>query len=732
MSPSGPNLNNKEHNRASEKKNSRTHNKKTNRNQSKEKPVSSRSVETPKNAVCLEPVGTDPVSNVATVDASKEEQDEDEQICFICAEGITYSCVLPCNHRMCHVCALRLRALYKTKECTFCKTEWDTVLITKDHEIDIHDVDLAKLPFQDEKLGIVYSDEHAQEESNLLLQFNCPEDACDITCKGWFDLKLHAKVKHHKFFCDLCVKNKKVFTHEHTLFSKKGLTKHNEVGDQGSDLEITGFKGHPKCEFCNTHFYDDDELFKHCREKHERCYICDQVAGRPTHQYFKNYDSLERHFEKDHYICRERECLERKFVVFGTEIDLKAHQLDEHPHNFTQRELREARRIIPQFSYDPPGASGRNRRERTSSTPSEQSTSVNETANSLSNLHLSRGEIAHLRQEEYVREQQARHRDFGFTLSNPAPTSARPATSTRTISRGKTRTLRNEDFPSLAEVANQNSSSAPSVPVSAPRLSGKSASRNHVPSPPKGTKSPMASSEQAQHQQVIDRMQKLTNYDDHKINDFKFAVSSFRGNVMPAREAVARITKLVAKPHEQLSGVFNQIANLLENKEKSRELLEAWQEWKILNAKDDTRIGTTNSNLLRLKRSNRTAAQTASVWNRIERAAAHDGPSLSAPSSSINLANITSRPTNSSAANTPSWGVRKARASALNARSEEDFPALPPSTSKRISVQLGKKQARPVDSWGSTPNTSSNRNSNTMGVSKKKNGKKQTVLFHIG
>lgn len=31
---------------------------------------------------------------------------------------------------------------------------------------------------------------------------------------------------------------------------------------------------HPLCEFCRECFVDDDELFKHMREKHEECFVC--------------------------------------------------------------------------------------------------------------------------------------------------------------------------------------------------------------------------------------------------------------------------------------------------------------------------------------------------------------------------------------------------------------------------------------------------------------------------
>lgn len=54
-------------------------------------------------------------------------QDETEELgsedgsCWICAEPVKYYSVSECNHRTCHTCALRLRALYKKSECIFCK-----------------------------------------------------------------------------------------------------------------------------------------------------------------------------------------------------------------------------------------------------------------------------------------------------------------------------------------------------------------------------------------------------------------------------------------------------------------------------------------------------------------------------------------------------------------------------------------------------------------------------------
>lgn len=54
--------------------------------------------------------------------AADAEGDAGGEICFICAEGpVEYWSVGACNHRTCHTCSIRLRALYKKNECTFCK-----------------------------------------------------------------------------------------------------------------------------------------------------------------------------------------------------------------------------------------------------------------------------------------------------------------------------------------------------------------------------------------------------------------------------------------------------------------------------------------------------------------------------------------------------------------------------------------------------------------------------------
>jgi hypothetical protein len=49
------------------------------------------------------------------------EEEVEAEVCFICASPVVHNSVAPCNHRTCHICALRMRALYKTKDCAHCR-----------------------------------------------------------------------------------------------------------------------------------------------------------------------------------------------------------------------------------------------------------------------------------------------------------------------------------------------------------------------------------------------------------------------------------------------------------------------------------------------------------------------------------------------------------------------------------------------------------------------------------
>lgn len=191
------------------------------------------------------------------------------------------------------------------------------------------------------------------KDTMVLLQYNCPKDDCEEAFENWAELKRHVKSAHQRVCCDLCIRHKKIFSHEHTLYTQDQLQKHRLEGDASFNKEDeTGFTGHPECVFCQARFYGADELFEHCRDKHEQCHLC--LRKGIQRQYYANYDNLEKHFKKEHYLCQYKECLDNKFVVFDSDIDLKAHEVSEHGNGISRQQRgkqTEARRVDVNINY---------------------------------------------------------------------------------------------------------------------------------------------------------------------------------------------------------------------------------------------------------------------------------------------------------------------------------------------------------------------------------------------
>ncbi|KAF7188267.1 E3 ubiquitin-protein ligase hel2 [Pseudocercospora fuligena] len=476
--------------------------------------------------------------------------DVEAEVCFICASPVAHQSVAPCNHRTCHICALRLRALYKTKACAHCRTEAATVIFTDDPEKRYEDYDASKDFFREDKnLGICYEKPEIFEDTVILLRYNCPEDECDTACLGWPDLHRHVRSVHSKWMCDLCTRNKKVFTHEHELFTKQELQRHEKFGDdKPGAIDQSGFKGHPECGFCRQRFYGDDELFAHCRDRHERCHLCDRRTGGNNPQYYMNYEALEQHFGKEHYPCLDSECLEKKFVVFDSEMDLKAHQLENHPNGLSKDARRDARRVdISAFNYRPqyeePRRGGRRggRGRHPNAEPMPAS----------SGGHMSRAELAHQREREIHSAQSVTARSFGGSLSQPDPTPAqaqRPAASPR---------------PANAQ---------PVAPTSAPQ------------SPrPAAALTPADQARQLRHNAVTERASNLLRNDKVKLDEFRERISAYTKGGISAGDLIDAFFALFDTSSDQLGKLIKELADIFEIPAKRDGLLKAWSDWKAIN-----------------------------------------------------------------------------------------------------------------------------------------------------
>ena len=512
----------------------------------------------------------------------------------------------------------------------------------------------------DDVLGVKYHQREIHDDTLLLLRYNCPDPTCDIACWGWPDLHRHVKNFHHKVLCDLCTRNKKVFTHEHDLFTVQELRKHERIGDDDPGaVDQSGFKGHPECGFCRTRFYGDDELYAHCRDKHERCHVCDRRLQGREHQYYVDYGALEQHFRNDHFLCLDQECIDKKFVVFESEMDLKAHQLEAHPNDLSKDARRDARRVdMSAFDYRAPhqdmrrgrrdregrGGGGRGRDPNTEVLP--QSTAQ----------PLRRDELAYQRQMAIQSAQSISARTFGGQLTPSDGSSSRP------------------------DDRNRGSSSM-TVPRPRPNLNPTDENPPSNPAPTSilpETLTPQERARRLHHAAVLERASSLLQNDQIKVASFRDGVSAFRTSNITASQLLDTFFSIFSVPASELGKLIKELADIYENEAKRHDLLKAWNDWRAINEDYPSLPGP--SGVL----PGSSAAVTGSGGHRV-----------------LKLKSSTVQSSRSAVSKQRSWG--NAAATAAN-----PFPPMPTASSARVGA--GRTTAAwlaPSSGHSSSPRTSS-------------------------
>ncbi|KAH7305970.1 hypothetical protein B0I35DRAFT_483716 [Stachybotrys elegans] len=508
-----------------------------------------------------------------------DDDGDDADVCFICANPVAHYSIAPCNHQTCHICGLRMRALYKTKDCAHCRTPASYVIFTDDAEKRFESYTDSDFTTSDTNIGIKYTNEDIVGDTVLLLRYNCPDASCDFAGLGWPDLHRHVKSAHRKRMCDLCTRNKKVFTHEHELFGDRELERHMRHGDdKPGAADQTGFKGHPLCGFCGERFYDDDKLYEHCRMKHERCFICDRRDSRQPH-YYLDYNALEDHFKKDHYLCYDRECLEKKFVVFESEMDLQAHQLSEHAGKNVGRDAR----VVDMSGFDirqpyqgrdgegrgggGGRGGGRGGRQRGGRGPRDTSDDNPLTPRATAPQNMRRDEIAFQRQMAIHSAQSVSNRTFGGQLTASSSSTPAPPSSSSSTPR-----------PSSTPAPASSSQAPPShdnlLPISLEAMTITDTSN-------------LTADERARivrHGSVIERAANLLGNDPLKMARFREHISSYRRGSLTAPQLVDALFVLFADTSSNALGTLvRELADLFDDKAKADALRKAWQDWRAIN-----------------------------------------------------------------------------------------------------------------------------------------------------
>ncbi|GBG25845.1 E3 ubiquitin-protein ligase ZNF598 [Hondaea fermentalgiana] len=261
-----------------------------------------------------------------------------------------------------------MRLIHNDRRCVLCKHDLERVFVTTNlskryEEFQTWgDVAGPGLAF-DSTTGMFFEElyggiDHLREIESLR-ELRCSVEGC--VNPGPFatvgKLKAHLQEMHSLHLCKLCWESRGVFPMEQKLYTKPELDRHCAEGEPD-----TAFRGHPMCRFCKSRWYNKDGLYAHLKEKHESCHIC-QREGKP-YEYYRNYDNLYKHFVKDHFVCTEPECIEAKFNVYASELELRGHIVKNHPH------VRVDRTVPVQFDFGLRGGEGTRRGDGTGASSS--------------------------------------------------------------------------------------------------------------------------------------------------------------------------------------------------------------------------------------------------------------------------------------------------------------------------------------------------------------------------
>ena len=356
------------------------------------------------------------------------------------------------------------------------------------------------------------------------------------------------------------------------------------------------------------------------------------------------------HFRKDHFLCPDQGCLDKKFIVFNSEIDLKAHQLDEHGDTLSKDVRRDARIVdLSAFNYrdsyqetrrggtqrEQRGDRGRGRGRDPNAEPLPVSTAQ----------PLPRDQQAFQRQLAIHSAQSIAPRTFGgqLTESGPTPRAQAPAGF--------------RDPPTV--MAN------PSARVETTNNALQSLDLNSAEI------SPQDQARALRHRNVIERATILLQNDQPKLAEFRTLISQYKSSHITARDLIDFFFALFAETSSNALGtLIREVADLYEDRSKASGLTTAFNDWRAINEDYPSLPGPSTTG-------ERFPGHWAVTASSSSSSTPNTNPSSTKSTRVLKLKNSTAQSSRSSVSQNRSWGTASNGASSAN-----PFPGLPtPSTS---------------------------------------------------
>ena len=240
----------------------------------------------------------------------------------------------------------------------------------------------------------------------------------------------------------------------------------------------------------------------------------------------------------------------KKFVVFESEMDLKVHQLSDHPNGLTKDARRDARLVdMAGFDYRTPYQPQRGgRREGRGGGGGGRGRDPNSEPLPMSSAQpLRRDELAYQRQMAVHSAQSVSGRNFGGQLTQPIREPQRPAASPRPA----------EAVPAIESLSLSDSTSA--------------------------NLSPQEQARRLRHNTVMERASNLLGNDALKLNEFRNKVSAYKNSTISPSNLIDGFFSLFDTSSTELGKLVKELADIYENEAKRTDLLKAWNDWRAIN-----------------------------------------------------------------------------------------------------------------------------------------------------
>lgn len=250
--------------------------------------------------------------------------------CLICCDEKEIMTVGECEHPcVCLICAFKMRSLNKNIKCIYCNQELTKIIAISDPSQSFEQM-IRKNPNHFAH-GIHFVEDKVKWACYDLQSIKCAIKECKkhTSFSSLAGYKKHLKDDHRRFLCDLCVEHRTLMAEEHKIYRKEELDIHFNQGDYDEEDNLISM--HPYCSFCDVSYYSEEKFLAHIKQDHMKCHLCTHEDYKNV--YYKNYKSLEIHFNMSHYLCIVPECKAKCFVVFKTRTELEKHNVNSHGAN---------------------------------------------------------------------------------------------------------------------------------------------------------------------------------------------------------------------------------------------------------------------------------------------------------------------------------------------------------------------------------------------------------------